>query len=261
MSKIIAQAFKEKALIAYVTLGDPTISDTITYCKALIDSGVSMIEIGLPFSDPIADGPIIQASHQTALLSGEDVSVRAALDVIKILKEYAPNVPIIIMAATNIIMQFGYRLFFQEATQASCNGILMPDCSIEMTQIIKYEDRVPDVPIINLVSPLCNEDRLKTIISQSEGFVYLLSSTGTTGERDSFSQQLEHFISRIKQIKNIPVAIGFGVSKPAHYKSLTQFSEGVIIGSHFVKLLKSKATIQEGIAAVSNRVKEFKAFL
>ena len=261
MSNLLEQVFKEKALIAYVTLGDPSVEATITYCKALIDAGISMIEIGLPFSDPIADGPIIQASHQQALATGEDVSVNRGFALIKQLKEYAPNVPILIMAATNIIMQYGYQSFFKQANDVNCDGLIMPDCSFEMVQAINQIQQPPNVPLINLVSPVCDTERLKNIVTYSKGFIYLISSTGITGERNEFSNKLKQLVMDIKNIKNIPVAIGFGISQQDHCKRLSQFADGITIGSHFVKLIQEKPSLKEGIDAVCNRVKQFKAVL
>lgn len=261
MSNRLSNAFKKKALIAYVTLGDPSIQDTLTYCKALIDAGISIIEIGIPFSDPIADGPIIQASHQAALETGEDVTVKSSFVLIKKLNDYAPEIPVVVMAATNIIMQFGYQSFFKQAEAVGCSGLIMPDCSIEMAQIINQEVRSKHVPLINLISPLCNKVRLEKIVKESAGFIYLISSTGITGERDDFSDKLSQCVDEIKAIKNIPVAVGFGVSKKEHCQNLTTFSDGIIIGSHFVKLFKEQATIHDGIAVVCERVKHFKAVL
>lgn len=261
MSNVLEKAFKEKALIAYVTLGDPSLEDTIQYCKALIDAGINIIEIGLPFSDPIADGPVIQASHQTALETGEDVSVKSGLTLIKTLNDYAPEIPVLIMAATNLIMQFGYEAFFKQAEAVGCSGLIMPDCSIEMIHSINQDKPSASVPLINLVSPLCNKERLRKIVTQSQGFIYLLSSTGITGEREAFSAELSQFVNDIKQIKDIPVAIGFGISQESHCKELSKFADGLIVGSHFVKLMQDTSTVKEGIDAVCNRVKQFKAVL
>ncbi|RAP26357.1 tryptophan synthase subunit alpha [Candidatus Marinamargulisbacteria bacterium SCGC AG-333-B06] len=262
MSNNLAKTFEEKALIAYVTLGDPSWEYTVNYCKALIDTGISMIEIGLPFSDPIADGPIIQASHQRALASGEDVSVKRGLALIDTLKDYSPNTPLIIMSATNLIMQYGYNNFFKEAASVGCDGLIMPDASIEMATMIKKEIEPSKMPLINIVSPLCTKDRLQTIVKHSEGFIYVLSSTGITGERDHFSATLKQFVLEIKAIHDIPVAIGFGISQQSHCQELSQFSDGIIIGSHFVKIMQDNITdSQEAITAVCTRVKQFKAVL
>jgi len=262
MSSKIKNAFSKKAIIAYVTLGDPSLAVTLDYCKALIEVGVSMIEIGIPFSDPIADGPVIQLSHQNALSTGEDVSVSRALELIAQLHEFAPDFPCVIMSATNLIHRYGYKTFLTHAQQMHCAGIIMPDCSLEMISAMTENAVSESVPLINLISPLCTKDRLKAIVTQSEGFIYLISSTGITGERRSFSNQLSDCITEIKAIKDIPVAIGFGVSTPEHCQKLSQLSDGVIIGSHFVKLMQeNRANPNQGIRAICDRVKQFTAVL
>ena len=161
------------------------------------------------------------------------------------------------MASTNLIMAYGYKEFFSNANQ--CDGLILPDSSIEVLDEVLKQAKKYKFKLIHLISPLCKQDRMKKIVSKSEEFIYLISSTGITGERSEFAANLKECVKQIKAIKNIPVAIGFGVSKPEHYHSLCEFSDGVIIGSHFVKVIASKMPNQkEAIKTLRQRIKEFK---
>lgn len=233
----LSTAFKSKALIPYITLGDPSVSDTLRYCKSMIDAGASIIEIGIPFSDPIADGPVIQASHQRALDNQDDVSLEAAFTLTTKLKAYAPQVPIVFMAATNLILQYGYKTFFKRADSIGCDGLIMPDCSIEMAADVVAIAKNHHCDLIQLISPLCTQERVRRIVQSAQGFIYLISSTGITGERNAFSEVLHKLVQDIKSIKSIPVAVGFGISKPEHCQEMYKFADGVIVGSHFTRLI------------------------
>ncbi len=260
MSKtILAKAFKNQdALIGYVTFGDYSVEFTYKLCIAMIDEGVDVIELGLPFSDPIADGPTIQESHQRALKTSEDISVSSALKLVNRLKNYKSNIPVIFMASTNLIMSYGYDRFFTDANQ--CDGLILPDSSIEVLDEVLKKAKKATFKLIHLISPLCTHSRMKKIVQASDEFIYLISSTGITGERASFADNLKECVQQIKAIKNIPVAVGFGVSSPEHYKQICRFADGVIIGSHFVKLIASKMPNQKlALTELKSRIRQFKA--
>lgn len=260
MSTNIELAFKQKALVAYITLGDPSVAFTTNCCEAMLLAGVDMIEIGLPFSDPIADGPVIQAAHTRALSTGEDVSISSALTLVEHLKSMFPNKAVVLMGATNLVLQFGYADFFKQASAQGCDGIVLPDSVVEMSLPHLSVAKQNNVDIIQLISPLCSLERMKLIMNQASGFVYLISSTGLTGERESFSSELSKVVQQMKQFKDVPVAIGFGISKPEHCKQLCEFSDGVIVGSYFTKLIQQYLPDEDrAIAALVAEVQQFKA--
>lgn len=260
MSKtLLRKAFENKdAIVAYVTFGDYSVEFTYQMCVSMIDEGVDVIELGLPFSDPIADGPVIQESHQRALNTKENIGVENALTLIARLKKYNKHVPVIIMASTNIIMSYGYKSFFSKASE--CDGVILPDSSIEVLDDVLKIAKKSTCKIIHLISPLCSPERMKKIVAASDEFIYLISSTGITGERNEFADNLKTCVEQIKSIKDVPVAVGFGVSKPEHYRSLCAFSDGVIIGSHFVNLIASHMPDQDkALMMLRKRIREFKS--
>jgi len=257
-NKQLDNLFKSsKALIPYYTFGDPSIPFTETLIKQSFISGADIVELGIPFSDPIADGPVIQASHQRALKKNPDISLKQALQTVKNIKKLIDK-PIIFMADINLIDQYGVESFFKDANTSNLNGIIIPDLPVESGDIYRKEATKNNVALIFLVSPLCSKDRLKKIVKASTGFVYLIASTGTTGERKTVNSSLESITKQIKKIKNIPVIVGFGISKPEHYKTVTTFAEGAIVGSHLVNMIGSKNQ-NDALKAVTKRLKEFKA--
>ena len=251
------QLTKQKGFIPYITYGDPSPEWTVDLCIAAAKAGATICEIGIPFSDPIADGPVIQESHRRALESGHDVSLQAALTMAETC-HHQIDIPIIFMASTNLVYQMGIDLFFEHAKAAHLGGIILPDCSIETAGPYIAASKKSGVPIIFLVSPLCRDDRLKKIVDAADGFIYLISSTGITGERQSFSNQLETVTKKIKSIKDIPVVVGFGISQPAHMQTVNAFADGVIVGSHLVKLIEQQGpSKKQALTAFSDRITQF----
>jgi tryptophan synthase alpha chain len=238
MPKLIEAAFKNKAVIAYFTYGDPSIGFTKSVVETAFNNGADIVELGIPFSDPIADGPVIQKSHQRAL-SKNDCTIKDALITVKAIKEKIEK-PLVFMAAVNLIYQYGVASFFKHAKAHKLDGIIIPDLSIESADSYIVEAKKNDIALIFLVSPLCKPTRLKKIVKKSTGFVYLISSTGLTGERQAFSKRLITLCKDIRAVKNIPVAVGFGISTSSHVKEVLSYADGAIIGSHLVKSFEKK---------------------
>jgi len=228
---------KDRVLIPYFTFGDP--SQDVTeqlICKAF-DSGADIVELGIPFSDPIADGPVIQASHFRALSLEVKPTIQRALSVVKRVKESYKK-PIVLMASINLILAFGGARFFEEARVSRLDGVIIPDLSIEDVDEFKTLSDTTGVSLILLVSTLCSPQRLKKIVQSTDGFLYLISTTGTTGTRSELSKALPGFVKKIKSIRNVPVCIGFGVSSPEHVDEICRFADGAIVGSHLVRELE-----------------------
>jgi tryptophan synthase alpha chain len=240
---LLKQAFQKKCLIPYFTFGDPSTKTTETIIRNAFEAGTDIIEIGIPFSDPIADGPVIQASHHRALSNGEDVSIKPALQMVKRIKKDIQK-PLLFMMAYNLIINYGITTFFKMAESHQLDGVIIPDLPPEEASECAVLAKQHSIALVMLVSPLCEEKRLKTIVKMSSGFVYLISTTGTTGERVKVADGLENIVKKIKDIKDIPVAIGFGISKKEHVKNIHEFADGAIVGSSLVKQIHNNGNIK-----------------
>jgi len=239
-----------KALIPYFTFGDPDYETTKQLIVESAHAGADCIELGLPFSDPIADGPVIQASHQRVLEKYPDLSIDTALAMVKDCSSKI-SVPIIFMASSNLILNYGIALFFKNAKANHLAGIIIPDLPLEEGVEFQKEAQKHGIAIILLLSPLTTGKRMAQIVKATEGFLYLISTTGTTGERSTVNKDLKKTVQAIKKIRNIPVIVGFGISQPEQYKEVCSFADGVIVGSHLVKMMGN-------ISEITARIKQFK---
>ncbi len=250
---------KGNNLIPYYTFGDPSVASTEAIIRESIQNGADVIELGIPFSDPIADGPVIQASHQRALNSGESVSLAAALALVQKIKA-AFQTPLILMSDVNLVYQFGIDSFFKAAKEHQLDGIIIPNLNVEASDAYQKAAAENDIALILLVSPLCLETRMQKIVKASTGFVYLMGSVGTTGERHSVSSALPDLAQKIREIKDIPVVVGFGISQPDQLKEVCSFANGGIVGSHLVKeVATAQGSIAELAAKIGARIKAFKS--
>jgi tryptophan synthase alpha chain len=260
MSKILLETTlkKSKQIIPYFTYGDISEGFTFNLICNTFDQGIDIIEIGFPFTDPIADGPVIQESHQRALIQNPNLSLASLFQMTNRIKQIYPNKHLIIMIAINLVLQFNPYTFFEYASKNGISGVIIPDLNIETATPFKSYSKTFKVALINLVSPLCKPERLNQIIQNTSGFIYLISSLGTTGERASFSNRLHSLVNEINQIKHIPVGIGFGISEPNHIRELSKIANALIIGSHLISIIsKYKNNPQNAINAVSQRIGEF----
>jgi tryptophan synthase alpha chain len=225
---------KKNVFIPYLTFGDPTIETSLAMMQAAVDAGADILEIGIPFSDPIADGPVIQASHQRALAQPVKPTLEKLFSVLP-KTTFLGKVPVILMLSANLVLHHGIDRFFADAAMAGVSAAVIPDLSIEEAAPYILAAKAHGVPIVFLVSTLCTDARLKKILRHAEGFVYLISSTGLTGTRDSLDMtEISAMVSRIKAIKKIPVAVGFGVKTRSQADALWQVADGVIVGSYLV---------------------------
>lgn len=232
-------AFKNitQTVIPYFTFGDPSVGVTEHLIRGSFDAGVALIEVGIPFSDPIADGPVIQASHCRALGTGEDVSISAGLEMVKRLKRDYSN-QIVFMMSVNLIIAIGPTRFFELAKGAGLDGVVIPDLPIEESTEYLQLGRKYNVKVNLLVSTLCEHGRLKKIVTATQGFLYVISTTGTTGARSSIASGLKQFLSTIRSINpSTPIAIGFGISSRDHVQEVLSYADAAIVGSHLVNTL------------------------
>jgi tryptophan synthase alpha chain len=228
---------KEKILSIFYTAGFPKLNDTMEIAIQLEKSGVDMIEIGIPFSDPIADGPTIQDSNKIALDNG--MNLKLLIQQVKEIRKKV-SMPIILMGYINPVMQYGFEQFVKDAKEAGADGFILPDLPLAEYQE-HYQQIVEAHGLLNifLISPTTSDERIRMIDQVSSGFIYAVSSSSTTGTKTGFSAEQELYFNRLKKMKlRNPFLIGFGVSNRETFNAVCHHSSGAIVGSAFIKLLK-----------------------
>lgn len=235
MNKItIAEAFKKKAFIPFITAGDQGIDATEKYIRTMAKAGASLIEIGIPFSDPVAEGPVIQDASERALSTG--VTTDDIFDMVKRLRTGTEplTIPLVFMTYLNPIYVYGVESFMTRCEEVGIQGVIVPDCPLEEKQELSHQAKTHGVAVISLIAPT-SEQRIEEIASQAEGFVYCVSSLGVTGMRSDIKTDLASIVQQIRQYTDIPVAVGFGISTPDQARAMASLSDGAIVGSAIVK--------------------------
>ncbi len=235
------------ALIPFFVIGDPDFDTSLAVIKAAIDAGADILELGIPFSDPIADGPTIQKADIRAMNNG--MNVASALEFIKQIKDYK-DIPIGLLMYYNLIYQYGTEKFFNDFHQAGVNSVLIADLSIDDGDEIISPAVSAGLDTVFMVTPNTEPERMKLIASKTTGFIYTVSVLGVTGSRDQLSSTIEGLIGGLKKLTDVPVCVGFGISKPEHAVSVAQAgADGVIIGSKIVGLIESNLGNKEKMVA------------
>ncbi|KAF5207414.1 Tryptophan synthase alpha chain [Thalictrum thalictroides] len=247
------------ALIPYITAGDPDLSTTAEALKVLDSCGSDIIELGVPYSDPLADGPVIQAASTRALAKGTNLE-----SIISMLKEVIPQIscPVSLFTYYNVILKRGIGNFMAILNDAGVHGLVVPDVPLEETEALREEAAKNNIEIVLLTTPTTPTERMKPIVEAAEGFVYLVSSVGVTGARTSINLRVRSLLKDIKEVTSKPVAVGFGVSKPEHVQQIAGWgADGVIVGSAMVKLLGEANSPQEGLKELEIFTKSLKSAL
>jgi len=230
---------KKLALMPFIMAGDPNLEKTSEILLKLQENGADLIELGIPYSDPLADGPIIQLSASRALKSG--TTPKKVIKLLDSLKGKL-NIPIILFTYLNPLLCFGFEHFCELASNAGVSGLIIPDLPLE--EAYKFSQIVSNhsMDLVLLVAPTTPFERMKKISNHTKGFTYLVSVTGVTGERNKMESRVENLISKLKEINNNPIAVGFGISTPEHVNKVREWgADGVIIGSAFVKRISSSS--------------------
>ena len=253
MSRIKNAFDNKKAFIAFLTAGDPDYETSLNNFRAVIEAGADLIEVGIPFSDPIAEGPVIQEADIRALSSGmtTDKVFRLVKD---LRKDY--NLPIVFMTYANPVYHYGADEFFKNASEAGADGIIIPDCPFEERGEFEGSAAKYGMDFISMIAPT-SEDRIKTIASQAKGFIYVVSSLGVTGVRSEITTDLDSIIKLIKEATDTPAAIGFGISTPAQAAEMSKKADGVIVGSAMVRIVAENG--KDAPAKLAEYVKSMKA--
>ncbi len=248
--KTYKQVFSEldrAALIPFFVIGDPDFDTSIEVVKTAIDAGADILELGIPFSDPIADGPTIQKADIRALKSG--INVQKALKCIRKDKDYK-DIPIGLLMYYNLVYQYGTEKFFGDFHQAGVNSVLVADLSIDDADEITAAAESAGLDTVFMVTPNTDTERMKLIASKTTGFIYTVSLLGVTGSREDLSEQIEGLVGKLKKLTSVPVCVGFGISKPEHAAKVAQVgADGVIIGSRIVRLIEENLGDREKILA------------
>lgn len=245
---------KENLLSVYFTAGYPHRDSTVDIINALCEAEVDMVEIGIPFSDPMADGKVIQESSTVALRNGMTLSL--LLEQVKEARKTNPTTPFIAMGYLNPIMQMGAETFFHRAKEAGIDGVIFPDLPFDVyMNEYKALCDIFDIPMIMLITPETSDERIRMIDDNCDGFIYMVSAASTTGSRDSFDQkQLDYF----KRIDNLylrhPRLIGFGISNLNTYNDACRYSSGAIIGSRFIEFLSSAHSPSQAVSLLLSKI-------
>lgn len=243
---------RKKAFIAYICAGDPTLGDTYRLAFALEEAGVDLIELGVPFSDPLADGPTIQAASGRALKN--KVNLTKIFSLVEKLRKKI-DIPIVFMAYYNPVYQFGLKNFILKARKSGLDGVIIPDLPPEEAGDFTKIAKEKDFCTIFLLAPTSTKKRIKMISSSSKGFIYYVSVTGVTGVRDRLGEDMRKNLRAIKRMTKKPVAIGFGISKPQQIKTIAKYADGVIVGSAIIKIIEKNIKNKNLVKKVKRFVK------
>lgn len=246
---------KKKDLLAvYFTAGYPELDSTVGIIDALCKNGVDIIEIGIPFSDPMADGPVIQESGSKALSNG--MTLKLLLEQTAQARNLHQDTPFVAMGYLNPIMQMGPETFFRRALESGIDAVIIPDLPFDvyMEEYKELSDKY-GIDVIMLITPETSEDRIHLIDNNCEGFIYMVSAASTTGARDSFGPSQIEYFKRIDSLNlKHPRLIGFGISNKTTYDEVCRFSSGAIIGSQFIKCLQSSPTPEAAVNSLLKRI-------
>ena len=244
----------EKALITYITAGLPDLNTTKEIIKAQEAAGTDVIELGIPFSDPIADGPVIQQASYEAILAG--TTLRKVFTLMEEVRTEGVNIPIVFMMYYNTIINYGIDAFVEKCNQVGVDGLIIPDLPYEEQELLQAEiDKSDATILIQLLSPV-SEERIPTILENAKGFVYCVSTMGVTGQTGSFHKKVKESLSKVKSASKIPVMMGFGIKTASDVLPMKDEIDGAIVGSHFINLLRENNFAPEAAAEYCRSFKQ-----
>ncbi len=242
-------------LVAFVTAGDPSLAASEEICLSLADAGADVIELGVPFSDPVADGPTIQRSSERALRNG--VTLGDVIGLVKRLRQKT-QVPLVLFGYFNPVLQMGLEKFAAEAANAGADGALLTDVTPEESGEYIAAMRARNLDTVFLGAPTSYDERLKSIAQVSSGFLYLISRTGVTGAKDALAEDLPAFLRRARKTTSLPIAVGFGISLPGHVSMLGGLADAAVVGSALVSEIEHASGANDAARAVAEKVRSLK---
>jgi tryptophan synthase alpha chain len=247
----------EKALVVYIAAGDPSLEATPALVKAMAEAGADLIELGLAFSDPLADGPTIQAGSQRALAAG--AHTENVFKMVRQIREQGVEIPILIMTYVNLLMRPGIDTFCRRAKEAGVDGLILPDVPMEEADELLAATQGAGLDLVQFVAPTSTPDRIKRAAKLATGFVYCVSLTGVTGGRTALPERFKAVVADAKRHTDTPVLVGFGIQAPDQVREVCQIADGVIVGSAIVRLCGEGLPLPELTAKVAGFVGELKA--
>jgi len=239
-----------KALIPYVTVGYPSIEDTLKVVPLLVNSGCDIVELGIPFSDPLADGVTIQKASFSALKNG--VTPKLCLEVAKELSRKV-NIPLVFMTYFNPVLSYGLQEFCSACASSGVDGLIIPDLSPDEGSELEAITQRHSLDLIYLLAPTSAEGRIRLVADRARGFIYLVSVTGVTGTRSSLPSELGTFVARVRKVAKQPLCVGFGISTPEQARQVAGIADGVIVGSRIIQLMET-----DGLETVGNFIRELR---
>jgi tryptophan synthase alpha chain len=245
----------ELGLIAYITAGDPSLDASAKIVLAAAEAGADIIELGVPFSDPVADGPVIQRASERALRNG--ATLAGVLELVRILRAHT-DLPLVLFSYFNPILQMGLRKFAESSAYAGADGILATDLTPEEAHEYRTVMQAHGLDTIFLAAPTSTDQRLERIANASSGFLYLVSRTGVTGAREALPEGLPQLVRRIRNHTTLPIAVGFGISLPSHVSVLGGIADAAVVGSALMAEVEGAASVDAAVAAVATRVRALK---
>lgn len=245
----------EKALVCFLTCGDPDFPTTRELVLRIFESGADIIELGVPFSDPLADGPTIQSSSFRALQAG--ATVRKVFDNVRSIRESCDK-PIVLMTYFNPVQKYGLESFARDAASAGADGVILTDLPVEEADDWKSAADAAGIATIFLLAPTSTKERIELTAKMASGFIYCVSRTGVTGAQASVPADLKSLVETIKAASDLPVMIGFGISKPEHVRQVTEFADGAVVGSALVSLVAENAESGNAVDRAGEFVKVLK---
>jgi len=257
----IDKTFKElkknnkKAFIAFIMAGDPSLAVTEKLIYELVFSGADIIELGVPFSDPIADGPTIQKASERGLKS--KTTLAGVFNLVKKIRGQIQT-PIVFLIYYNLVFHYGLERFVKDATRSGIDGVVIPDLPPEESKDLCKIAKKDKFSVIHLLAPTSSAGRIKKVSNAATGFIYYVSLTGTTGARKKLPRELGENLRNIKKITNVPVCVGFGISTPGQVKEVQKFSDGAIVGSAIIKVIEKNIGKKNLVKKVGNFVKNLK---
>jgi tryptophan synthase alpha chain len=251
----ISTAFEKKgskALIPYLTVGYPDVNTTLKTVEVLAASGADVVELGIPFSDPMADGATIQDSSYHSLQAG--VTTETCMQVARQIRQQSA-IPLVFMTYYNPIFAYGIERFCRDSIECGIDGLIVPDLPPEESRDLDLAAHAAVLDLIYLLAPTSSEERIRLIAKRSHGYIYLVSVAGVTGARQALPPDLAKFVARVRKVTQQPLCVGFGISSPEQAGYIAGIADGVIIGSKIIQLIKSDPTLKE-LAAFTRKTKK-----
>jgi tryptophan synthase alpha chain len=246
IASVFTQA-KHTALIPYITVGYPAVKTTLKAVSLFVSAGCDIIELGIPFSDPLADGATIQQASYEALRQG--VTPKVCLEVAQELRREV-EIPLVFMTYYNPVLKFGLEQFCSKCAEVGIDGLIIPDLPPEEGKELEKSTKRHGLDLIYLLSPASTEERINLVASRSSGFIYLVSLTGVTGARDKLPEELESFVARVRKRTEKPLCVGFGISTPEQARRVAKVADGVIVGSRIIQLLDKDKSLKNACSFI-----------